>query len=170
MTFKLTHVIFSVIAVAMLCLIAVQGGEASTDVFCVECEYIIAQLQKDLENETDVSVIVKEIQKEVCAKLPSLPEKESCKLLVSKLSKVMEEVDVDWIDNYTPRATCGLLELCTFECCEMPYMPEQIHLSLTDAPTEMVVMWVTNIKTAQSDVFEILFYGNVTSLPRSTKN
>lgn len=29
------------------------------------------------------------------------------------------------------------------DCCATPYLPEQIHLSITTDPSEMVVMWTT---------------------------
>jgi len=38
---------------------------------------------------------------------------------------------------------CGIISACASACCVTDYTPEQIHLSLTLDPTEMVVSWVT---------------------------
>ena len=38
---------------------------------------------------------------------------------------------------------CGIVSACATPCCLTDYNPEQIHLSLTLDPSEMVVSWVT---------------------------
>ena len=45
--------------------------------------------------------------------------------------------------QYSPFALCTMLNQCQVDCCATPYLPEQIHLSITDNIEEMVVMWST---------------------------
>ena len=41
---------------------------------------------------------------------------------------------------------CGIISACTVKCCITDYQPEQIHLSVTLDPSEMVVSWVTYLE------------------------
>jgi len=86
------------------------------------------------------------------AEIDTQRSRQQCQAIVSELFQGLASLDVDWVRQYSPKASCSVLSLCTVECCEMPYTPEQIHLAATSDPTEMVVMWTTLEPTNSSRV------------------
>ena len=64
-----------------------------------------------------------------------------------------------WDDH----ATCAALGTCHVPCCAHATAPEQVHLSLSRRPSEMVVMWTTLRETPTHTVEWGLAPGRLTS-------
>ena len=44
------------------------------------------------------------------------------------------------------KTLCEIVSACSVKCCKTDYLPEQVHLSVTLDPSEMVVSWVTYLE------------------------
>eukprot|EP01088_Endostelium_zonatum_P014888 TRINITY_DN342_c0_g1_i1.p1 TRINITY_DN342_c0_g1~~TRINITY_DN342_c0_g1_i1.p1 ORF type:complete len:499 (-),score=76.96 TRINITY_DN342_c0_g1_i1:47-1543(-) len=51
---------------------------------------------------------------------------------------------------FSYHALCSMVGFCTVDCCATPNLPEQIHLSLTKDPSQMVITWVTSTSITTS--------------------
>ena len=74
-----------------------------------------------------------------------LPHKDwdTCRSIVNSVIHSLESLDKSLIEDYSPQQFCSILGFCQTYCCATPYGPQEIHISLSDDPTKMNVMWVT---------------------------
>ena len=69
--------------------------------------------------------------------------RQPCREAVASVIGSLESLDLKLVDTYTPQQFCSVLGFCQTYCCGDPYEPQEIHISLTQQPSQMVVMWVT---------------------------
>ncbi|EGD76959.1 hypothetical protein PTSG_07301 [Salpingoeca rosetta] len=131
---------------AMVALVAaacvVQPAQAGEDgIGCSLCQDAIVDVENFLEANSTVQDIIKALD-DVC-KLLSGDAKQKCLQEVQHLAPKLAEADDSITTKYSPFALCSMLGQCQIDCCATPYLPEQIHLSITTDISEMVVMWST---------------------------
>ena len=70
--------------------------------------------------------------------------------------------------EYTPFGLCCMAGgICKIPCCVSPNAPEQIHLSVTDDLTEMVVTWTTADMPSNTDGALVQWGSSASALPSS---
>eukprot|EP00163_Fabomonas_tropica_P017428 TRINITY_DN3097_c0_g1_i1.p1 TRINITY_DN3097_c0_g1~~TRINITY_DN3097_c0_g1_i1.p1 ORF type:complete len:552 (-),score=110.00 TRINITY_DN3097_c0_g1_i1:7-1662(-) len=110
--------------------------------FCPLCVQGVEEAYKVLPENQTVADLEAFLGK-VCKILPS-KDQGGCTKIVDEVSSALLMGGVTSIGaKYTPHNVCSMLEFCTIDCCDTPNQPEQVHLSLTNDPTEMVISWAT---------------------------
>eukprot|EP01147_Barroeca_monosierra_P000147 gene147-3538_t len=138
MFFVSAMLLFAVFYVGMISPV-VQAGEDG--VACSLCQDAITGIEDFLESNKTVEEIVS-LLNGICNLLPE-PEKDKCLKEVKDIAPQLPTADQSITTKYSPFALCTMLGSCQVDCCATPVVPEQIHLSITDKPSEMVVMWST---------------------------
>lgn len=137
-----------VLALGVMVLLSSGSGVlAQTAEDCMTCTKVVTFAQDLLDpstgNLTDAKVI--EVLEKVCDIVPSVLAS-TCKSLVANLTDGAIKA---FVNGYIPQAICTELRQC-FACCITETAPEQVHLSMTLDPTQMVVMWATLLETETS--------------------
>eukprot|EP01139_Manchomonas_bermudensis_P005261 Amastigsp_a174867_84.p1 type:complete len:515 gc:universal Amastigsp_a174867_84:1679-135(-) len=109
--------------------------------FCPECQILAADALSSLgTNATDAEIGA--ALAKLCALLPG-SLKTDCAGDIETVLVALNSSDESIVVKYPPRGICAMLSICTLDCCAVPYTPEQVHLALTQDPTQMRVTWVT---------------------------
>jgi len=131
-------------------LLQVSSAEPMRGAHCTECIPIVHDLFDNI-TDTTAQTLTKELDK-ICKLLPTTVLRLGCRKVVAVVVEDLVHKDLQWRNVYTPQQFCSLLGFCLQECCLSPVIPEQVHVSLTGDPTQMVVMWTTSESTNTSTV------------------
>jgi len=140
-----------VILIVLTCSISLSHAEDG--LVCSLCIDGVTAVEQSLESNATQQQIIDDLDK-VCDKLPQ-PARNNCLAQVEQLKPKLNETDESIFAKYSIFAICSMFSACQIDCCGTPYLPEQIHLSITHDPSEMVVMWTTLRVTPHP----IVFYG-----------
>ena len=106
---------------------------------CDKCTDFIGTLMFDLYDNATLSEI-EETLKLACFLVP-LDQQKQCRAHITSLVQSLKSTDKNLIEDYTAYQFCGALSLCPTACCLTPYWPEGIHISLTDDPSSIWIIW-----------------------------
>ena len=65
--------------------------------------------------------------------------------VINRMNEHEEPID------YTPDIWCSMASLCSVSCCESD-LPEQVHLSVTGSPSQMVITWIQAQRSSRAYV------------------
>lgn len=116
----------------------------TTGAICDECTQLIGGVMEALGSNATLSQI-EEILDLACFLVP-LQSQKQCRAAVASLLQSLQATDKSFVEDYTPYQFCSALSLCFTYCCITPYFPQGIHLSLTENPQEVWVMWSTQLE------------------------
>lgn len=109
--------------------------------YCDQCITDMTEINNIFGNATTVSE-VEDALDVLCHLLPH-NEWNACKTIVDSVLQSLESLDKNIMGDYTPQEFCSVLGFCQTYCCATPYGPQEIHISLSDDPTKMNIMWIT---------------------------
>jgi len=114
------------------------------DFICKECQKLANELLADVEASQSYEEIAQALDAICDNVLESHPVlRKECKSIVGSLVDDLANLGVFLGKGYSGYGLCTMLNLCDSYCCLMPYRPEQVHISLTNDPTEMMISFVT---------------------------
>ena len=144
----LRYILFA--ATAVQAVVALQRGPLE----CAMCKSIAAQAREFSSNASALAHAIHALDGK-CAHLfhNGSAVEELCEELAKAAVGLIPDIEnglstLAWDDH----ATCAALGTCHAPCCAHATAPEQIHLSLSRRPSEMVVMWTTLQETATHTV------------------
>eukprot|EP00055_Hartaetosiga_balthica_P006583 m.20928 g.20928 ORF g.20928 m.20928 type:complete len:524 (+) comp5301_c0_seq1:70-1641(+) len=124
------------------------GGEDG--IVCSVCQDAIVGIEDFIGSNKTVTEIVN-ILDDICDALPAKAQAK-CLAEVQDIAPQLSTADLSITTKYSPFALCAMLGTCQIDCCATPIFPEQVHISITNKLSEMVVMWATLQQTPHPQV------------------
>jgi hypothetical protein len=106
---------------------------------CEKCVPFFAEVMDSLYDNTTLSEI-EEVLDLACFLVP-LENQKQCRAFVASLVQSLKSTDKDLMEDYSPYQFCAAMSLCSTTCCTTPYWPTGIHLSVTEDPTSVWILW-----------------------------
>jgi len=128
----------------VLVLVGFVAIQAKGDFVCKQCQVLANDLLKVPEANQTYELIDQELTK-ICQNLLSsnpLAEKE-CERIVDNLVADLQNLGLFLGKGWSGYALCTMINICDYYCCLMPYRPEQVHIAVTNNPSEMMVTFIT---------------------------
>eukprot|EP00943_MAST-04B_sp_MAST-4B-sp1_P004422 g4422.t1 len=118
---------------------------AEQGVECGICKVVAGKIYSFAENKTDVNSTIKALQKACDTKFKGhIIEKKVCEFIakgmVNLIPFALKEFNTLAWDSSN---LCNIAGACKVKCCNTSLTPEQVHISLTQDPSEMAAMWTT---------------------------
>ena len=112
---------------------------------CASCSSIVKRLDLLSGNKTDLAKVVAELDGQ-CKEHFKDTDLLLCDVVVSLAVEKLLPAIIKGLDTvaWDAHATCAALGSCLVPCCLSETKPEQLRLSLTQRPSEMVVSWTTH--------------------------
>eukprot|EP01102_Stenamoeba_stenopodia_P014153 TRINITY_DN4671_c0_g1_i1.p1 TRINITY_DN4671_c0_g1~~TRINITY_DN4671_c0_g1_i1.p1 ORF type:complete len:564 (-),score=90.15 TRINITY_DN4671_c0_g1_i1:145-1701(-) len=132
------------LAVFLLSAFCISDAGAQTAGMCTECVDIV-NIAREFINENTTESEIKTFLEKICNLFPASADGLCDEVIMTSSTGILNA----FISGETSAAICTELRLC-FDCCLTDYTPEQVHLSMTEDITQMVVMWVTHYNTSTS--------------------
>lgn len=122
----------------------------STAESCEKCTNFFEEVMYSLYDNATLSEI-EEVLDLACFLVP-LENQKQCRAFVASLVQSLKSTDKSLIEDYTPYQFCGAMSLCDTTCCTTPYWPTGIHLSVTEDPSSVWIIWTTQLEGATPTV------------------
>lgn len=139
-------------AVFVLLLVALGAAAIPVqELFCPACQEAAELVLDSLpQNATEEKVVA--ALENLCNVLPR-ELRADCSAELAPFVHLLNQTDQSIVYKYPPKALCSAVGICTLDCCNTPFTPEQIHLALMSDATQMRVNWVTLQSTPSPTVF-----------------